>query len=169
MKIKHNTRMLVHLSILLAIEIVLSRFFSISTPIVKIGFAFVPLAICGILYGPIWAGAVGGLADLLGANLFSAGMYFPGFTLSSVLSGVVYGMFLHKRHCSLTNIAVLVFIQRFVIGLCLSTYWLTFLTDVPFTVLFTTRILQAIILVPLQIVVLRAITEKISTSVLSIE
>ncbi|MCH3913775.1 MAG: folate family ECF transporter S component [Acidaminococcaceae bacterium] len=169
MKIKHNTRMLVHLSILLTIEIVLSRFFSISTPIVKISFAFVPLALCGILYGPVWAGVLGGLADLLGANLFPVGMYFPGFTLSGALSGVVYGLFLYKRHCPLGNIAVLVFLQRIVIGLGLSTYWLTFLTDVPFTVLFTTRILQAIILIPLQIVVLRAITEKISTSVLSIE
>ena len=169
MKIKHNTRMLVHLSILLTIEIVLSRFFSISTPIVKISFAFVPLALCGILYGPVWAGVLGGLADLLGANLFPVGMYFPGFTLSGALSGVVYGLFLYKRRCPLGNIAVLVFLQRIVIGLGLSTYWLTFLTDVPFTVLFTTRILQAIILIPLQIVVLRAITEKISTSVLSIE
>ena len=169
MKIKHNTRMLVHLSILLTIEIVLSRFFSISTPIVKISFAFVPLALCGILYGPVWAGVLWGLADLLGANLFPVGMYFPGFTLSGTLSGVVYGLFLYKRHCPLGNIAVLVFIQRIVIGLGLSTYWLTFLTDVPFTVLFTTRILQAVILIPLQIVVLRAITEKISTSVLSIE
>ena len=169
MKTKHNTRMLVHLSILLAVEIILSRFFSISTPILKIGFAFVPLAICGILYGPVWAGVIGGLADLLGANLFPVGMYFPGFTISGALSGVVYGLFLHKKTCKWGNIIALVFIQRAVIGLCLSTYWLTFLTEVPFMVLLTTRILQAVLLMPLQIVMLRAITQKIHASSLSIE
>ncbi len=162
-----NTRIIVHLSILMAIEIVLSRFFSISTPIVKIGFAFVPLAICGLLYGPVWAGVVGALADILGANLFPVGMYFPGFTISSALSGVVYGLFLHKKHCSWRHIILLVLVQRMIIGLCLSTYWLTFLTKLPFMVLFSTRILQALVLIPIQIVMLRVITQKIHASSLS--
>lgn len=166
---KKPTKMLVRISILLAIEIILSRFFSISTPILKIGFAFVPLAICGIFYGPIWAGVVGGLADLLGANLFPVGIYFPGFTISGTLSGIVYGLFLHKRPWTWTNIVILVFIQRIVIGLFLSTYWLTFLTKLPFTVLFTTRILQALLLIPIQIFMLRIITQRIRTSALSLE
>ena len=75
---------MVQVAALIAIEIVLSRFCSIATPIVKIGFGFVPIAVCGMLYGPVWAGVAGGAADLLGAVLFPIGAYFPGFTLSAV-------------------------------------------------------------------------------------
>ena len=42
------------IGLLIAVEIVLSRLLSISTPITKIGFAFIPLSIIGMLYGPIW-------------------------------------------------------------------------------------------------------------------
>lgn len=47
-----NTKMIVTLGLLAAIEIVLSRFFSINAWNIKIGFSFVPLAVAGMLYGP---------------------------------------------------------------------------------------------------------------------
>lgn len=78
---KVNIKILVSVSALIALEVILSRFLSIATPVVKIGFGFVPIAVCAMLYGPIWAGAAGALADFLGATLFPIGAYFPGFTL----------------------------------------------------------------------------------------
>lgn len=74
---KSNIRTITHVAALIAIEIVLSRFCSIATPIVKIGFGFVPVAVCAMLYGPVWAGAAGGLGDFIGAILFPIGGYSP--------------------------------------------------------------------------------------------
>ena len=59
---------LAQVAVLLAMEVMLSRFFSIATPVTKFSFAFVPLAICGALFGPVYGGIMGGLADLLGAG-----------------------------------------------------------------------------------------------------
>lgn len=161
MQNKRNIRMLAHLSILITTEIILSRFFSLTTPVVKIGFAFVPLALCGIMYGPFWTGVVAVVADLIGAGLFPSGVFFPGFTLSAGLSGIAYGVFLHGKNYSWKNLIILVLIQRIVIGLVLTTYWLTFLTSMPFETLLAARVLQVFILVPVQLVVLRIITQKI--------
>ncbi len=159
MKIK--TRTLAHVAILVTIEIVLSRFLSISTPVVKIGFAFVPVVICAMLYGPFWAGVVGGVSDVIGAILFPIGMYFPGFTISSILSGVVYGVFLHKGKCSWPKLITMVLINRICIGLFLSTYWFTVLTKLPFLVLLSSRAIQAVVLIPVQLLVIKLLDTKL--------
>ena len=66
MEQKSNTKRLVVLAFLIALEIILTRFCSIQTPIVRIGFGFLPVAMMGILYGPIWAGIGYAIGDLLG-------------------------------------------------------------------------------------------------------
>lgn len=156
-----KTRTLVQVALLLTLEIVLSRFLSISTPLVKIGFAFIPVVICAMAYGPVWAGIMAALGDLIGAILFPIGIYFPGFTLSSGLCGVVYGLFLYKRTSSWPSLLIMLLIIRVVINLGLSTYWLTVLTGMPFMVLASTRIVQAIVLIPLQLIVIRALEMKL--------
>ena len=93
-KIKWNTRTLVTLSILTALEIVLNRFLSINAWNTKIGFSFIPVAVAGMLFGPLGGAVVGALGDLVGAILFPIGAYFPGFTLTAFLTGLVYGLFL---------------------------------------------------------------------------
>ena len=75
--------MLVVMAMLAALQIVLSRFLSINTQITKIGFAFVPIAICAMLFGPLPTVIVAVVADVLGASLFPSGPFFPGFTLTA--------------------------------------------------------------------------------------
>ena len=85
---------------LIAAAIVLSRFLSINAWNLKIGFTFVPVFLAAYLYGPLGGAIVGGIADFLGATLFPIGAYFPGFTLTCVLTGVVYGLLLQKKQKS---------------------------------------------------------------------
>ena len=67
-------QMLMRLALLIALEVVLSRWLSFNAMQYKIGFAFVPLAIAAVLYGPLGGMAVGGMSDLLGATLFPSGI-----------------------------------------------------------------------------------------------
>jgi len=86
------------IALLIAMEVILTRFLSIQTPVVRIGFGFLPIVIVAMLYGPVYAGAAAAMADLLGAMLFPIGPYFPGFTFTAFLIGAVYGLFLYKRN-----------------------------------------------------------------------
>lgn len=152
---------LVHVALFIALEIILSRFCSIQTPIAKIGFAFVPVALCGMLYGPVWAGILGGISDMLGAILFPfGGNYFPGFTISAILAGATYGVFLHKKEQSIYNLCIALFINRFMISLGLSTFWLTIITRVPYRLLLIARITQNILLFCVELAILRTIQIK---------
>ena len=49
------------------------------------------------IYGPKYSAIIAGLGDLIGALLFPFGPYFPGFTISSALMGLVYGILLYKK------------------------------------------------------------------------
>ena len=60
-----NVRRMVNIALLIALQIVLSRFLSINTPFIRIGFSFIPLAAIGMLYGPLWGAAGAVIADLI--------------------------------------------------------------------------------------------------------
>ena len=157
-----NTQILIKASFLIVMEIIFSRFCSFTTPVVKIGFAFLPIAICGIFYGPFLAGFVGGVADIVGTVLFPvAGPFFPGFTISAILIGVVYGKLLNNKKCLWSRLIIAVLLNTLGVGLCINTFWMTLITDVPFTTLIFTRIIQTIIMIPVQILTIRTLQVRL--------
>ena len=148
---KFTTRTITTLALLTAIEIVLSRFLSISAWNIKIGFSFVPVVVAALLFGPIGAGIVGALGDFVGAILFPIGAYFPGFTLTAFLTGCVFGLFLQKEQNWPRYIAA-VGINQFVLSLFLNTLWISILYGSPYGPLLATRVIQSIILTTVQLV-----------------
>ena len=153
---KFTTRNISMMGLLIALEIVLSRFLSISTPYTKIGFAFVPVAIAGILLGPLGAGIVGALADFLGAVLFPIGAYFPGFTLTAFLMGLCYGVFL-KENQKFWRVLAAVAVHQLVLSLLLNTLWLSIMNGAPYWPLMLSRVPQCVILFAVQLAVIQAL------------
>ena len=90
-------------SMLLAMFIILNRFISIKTEILVISFSFVPIMMSAIWLGPKYSTTIALLGDLLGAILFPFGPYFPGFTISSAISGLIYGVFLYNNGKEMNN------------------------------------------------------------------
>ena len=150
---KIPVRKLVYLGVLTALEIVLSRFLSISAWNLKIGLSFVPVAAAAMLFGPWSAGVVGALGDFVGALLFPVGPYFPGFTLTAFLTGAVYGLFLRKK-CDFPRVAAAVAVQQLFLSFLLNSFWISVLYGSPFKALLASRAVQCAILIPVQIVVL---------------
>ncbi len=153
---KLDTKTIVIIGLLVAMEIILNRFLSINAWNIKIGFSFVPIVLAAVLFGPIHAAVVGGLGDLLGAILFPIGAYFPGFTLTAVLMGLVWGFFLHKEQ-TIPRILASVGINQFILGLVVNTFWISVLYGSPYGPLFVTRIFQALVLTVVQAVVIYGI------------
>ena len=156
---KISTKMLVTLAMLLAIEIVLSRFLAIQTPITRIGFGFVPLVMAGILFGPIPAAIVAVLADILGAILFpTGGAYYPPLTVTSLLVGLTYGFFLYKKNfdpkkaTDWIRVVLTVIVRQGVLALLLQSYWLSLLQGITYKQCLITRIPQVLILAAVEII-----------------
>ena len=162
-KVKTNSSVkqittVVTLSLLIALEIVLSRFLSFSVWNQKIGLSFICVVLAAALYGPVGGAVVGGLADFIGAILFPIGAYFPGFTFTRILVGIVFGIFLSGKLYSKANkivcVVFSVLITQIVGSLLLDTLWISILYGTPFKELMITRLVQCAIMIPLQIVLI---------------
>ena len=155
-----KTYRIVMIACLVAIEIILSRFLSVSMWNMKIGFAFIPVVIAAILFGPIEAGITGAVADFLGAILFPIGAYFPGFTLTAFLVGITYGLFIHKSQ-TFKNIFTSILINQIFFSLLLNTLWISILYGTPYKSLLPVRTVQTIILIVVQTIIVKLIVKYI--------
>lgn len=126
---KKRIRLITVSALLVALEVVLNRFLSINTFGLKIGFSFVPIVFAAILFGPLTAGIIYGISDFIGALLFPIGPYFPGFTVSAALMGMVYGVFLYGKDKPklLKHVIPPVLINSVVFGLLINTMWVSIL------------------------------------------
>lgn len=157
--LKTNVKNLAVVASLIALNIVLSRFVSINAWNIKIGFTFISLYVAGYLYGPITAAIVGGLGDFIGASLFPIGPYFPGFTLTAVLTGLLFGLFLKDQN----NFKVIIFtvlINEIVCSLVLNTYWIHLLYNADYKVLLISRLLQCGVMSIVEILTIKFLSKS---------
>lgn len=153
-----NLKKVIYLSLLIAMEVIFTRFLSINTTIVRIGFGFLPIAIAAIMFGPIYGGIMAALSDLIGMMLFpTGGTFFPGFTISAFVTGVVFGLVLYKKKKTVSRIASAVLIDTLIVTLILNTIWLSIITGNGVYILLPTRLLKAAIMIPIEIVLIHQI------------
>jgi len=145
-----KTKKIVLAGLLLAASIILSRFISIKTPILVISFTYIPIMFSAILLGPKWSATIAGLADLIGAILFPFGTFFPGYTLSAILTGLIYGLLLHNK-VSLKNLIISSVIVLLFIHTGLTSLWVNITSGKAILVFLPTRIISAIIMLPIQV------------------
>jgi len=123
-----RTRTLTTTGILLAIQMVLSSYGAIEvTDSLKISLAHLALAPTAVFFGPVVAGMQGALSDILGFILKPTGPYFPGFTISAMLLGVIYGLALHHTERKLWQIVAARLAVMVLINIGLNTLFLTML------------------------------------------
>lgn len=146
-----KTQILVRAAVLTAVQVVLARYLSINTQLLRISFAFITVYIAAMLYGPVWAAAVDGTADIIGALLWPTGPYVPHFTISAVLSGACYGFFLHRKNIKWYHALIPVIIGNLFINTVLNTYWLKLLYGYGFLALLPTRAWKNAVMIPLQV------------------
>ncbi len=131
---KKNSQSIQYITVtamLIACQVVLGNLLQIPMLGKQYHFGFLPIALAGALMGPVPAMIVGGLGDLIGAHLFPAGAYFPGFTLTNALVGLVCGLILKGRKPGWLRCIAAVTVSLVGINLPLNSLWLHMLAFVP--------------------------------------
>ena len=131
------------MAMLLALAVVLGFYATIQIgDFLRIGFAFIPNELTGMLFGPVAGGFMGAIADIAKYAVKPIGAFFPGFTISGLLAGLIYGVVLYKKPVSLKRIIVANTLVTVFVNLLLNTYWLTILYGNAFAVLLPARIIK---------------------------
>ena len=144
---------LVTVALLLALEVILGTFFTINfAGIAKIGFGFLPIAMIAIMYGPLWAGTAYAIGDVLAWFIKPEGAYFPGFTLTCFLVGVVMGLFLYKKKITLARSALCFLPIVIFLDFLLNTFWLHILMNQGFIALLPSRAVKCMVTYVIEVI-----------------
>ncbi len=157
-----TTRKVTTTGLLIALQIILTRFFSFETATLRVGFGFLPIALSAILFGPLTAGVTAALSDIIGMLLFPKSMYFPGFTLSAFISGVIYGLLLYKDKYSLKNVFFAVLLVTLICDLGLNTLWLLIITGKAIGVIFMSRLIKSAAMFPIQVIMIHLVWKHLN-------
>ncbi|MBP2099752.1 folate family ECF transporter S component [Enterococcus rivorum] len=166
MKQKHvlkiHTKDIALLGVLIAVEVIITRFFAIENSFIRISFSFLPLMLMGHLFGP-WLAGLGGVAgDLIGMMIFPKAMFFPGFTLNAFLIPFIYGCFFYKKDITLKRNITAQLLIALSISLFLTPIWLNMLFKIPIIELLPVRLLKESVLLPLNILLSHYLFNKTS-------
>lgn len=138
-----------------ALAIVLSYTTSIDLgPYLRIGFSGYANRMVEFLLGPFVGAVFGGVMDILKFMLKPTGAYFPGFTISAILSGLIYGYFLHQKKVVWWRVLAAEVCVKLFINCLLNTWWLNILYGKAFFAIFPARVLKNLIALPMDTILL---------------
>ena len=150
-----DLRSLVGLALFMALGIVLEIIGTIQVlPELQLSFGFLTAALIGMLYGPFCAAVTGTFTDLIVFSLHPTGVYFPGFTLTSLLGGIFYGLILYKKKHSLGRLILAKSSVTLFLNILLNSFWLTLLYDQAFFAMLPVRITKNLIMLPVEILLM---------------
>ena len=131
------------------------------TDSLKISLAHLAIAPTAILFGPVVAGLQGALSDLLGFMLKPTGPYFPGFTLTAALLGVIYGLLLYKTKRTTWQIIAARVIVCLFVNIGLNTVFLTMLYGPSRLATLPLRAFKNIVQLPIDCLLLGAVSRAV--------
>ncbi|WP_373842879.1 folate family ECF transporter S component [Limosilactobacillus sp.] len=166
---RFTTRQMTLASMLIALQVVLGKL-SVGDPtVVKVGLGFMATALIGYFLGPWTGGIAMVINDLISNTILSSGtLFFPGFTFSAFVSGVIAGMFLYNQKITWQRALVYEFFQILITNVIFTTLWIYLMslssssTGRTFMALLTIRLPKEIITWPIEGLVVYFILRQVA-------
>ncbi len=117
-----SIRSLAFAALLCALAIVIEKFNIPITPTIQVSMSFLVISLCSMLTGPVLAIFCGLTVDLIGA-INSGYSFFAGYTLTAVLTAVVYALFLYRAQITFARIAISKFLVNLFVNTLLGSVW----------------------------------------------
>lgn len=157
-----NVRVLAFSGLVCAMAIVLESFpIYLLGPSLKIYFSFLVVGLGCACYGPVVGMLAGAVIDSVGFLLAGYGEpYFPGYLLTAVLSGLIYGVLLYRRRVTVLRLVVLRVLINFGSNVLLGSVWKAMLYGKGYLYYVSTGLVKNTVMLPIEVfllwVVLRA-------------
>ena len=157
-----RVRGLVVAAMLLALQVVLGLVAAIPVgPSIRISFGYLALSAAGALLGPAVAPINGALADVIVFLIRPTGPYFPGFTVTGLVSGFIYGLMLYRRDVTLRRLLVTKLLIDLICNLLLNTIWIHMLYGKALFALLPSRALKNLIQYPVDVLLMYPVMKKV--------
>ena len=151
-----NVRMLTLAGIITAASIVLESFpiYLLGTSL-KIYFSFLVISLGCYVYGPAVGILVGFANDTLGFLISSFGEpYFPGYLITAMLSGLIYGTLLYRQRITVLRLVVVRLVINYGSNVLLGSVWKAMLYGKGYYYYFTTGLVKNTIMLPIEVLLM---------------
>ncbi len=116
---------------------------------IRIGFSGLPNQVVDYLFGPAIGAIFGAALDVIKWFLQPTGDFFPGFTISAALGGIIYGFAFYKKNVTILRVFSAQLIVKIFVNICLNSLWLKMLYDQAILALLPGRVLSNVIMLPI--------------------
>lgn len=151
-----NVRMLTLAGIITAASIVLESFpiYLLGTSL-KIYFSFLVISLGCYVYGPAVGILVGFANDTLGFLISSFGEpYFPGYFITAMLSGLIYGTLLYRQRITVLRLVVVRLVINYGSNVLLGSVWKAMLYGKGYYYYFTTGLVKNTTMLPIEVLLM---------------
>lgn len=149
-----NLRSIIFAGLAIALASVLSSLYIPIGVNLRITTAFLAIAISSMVFGPIVGLSVGLAYDLFGYLFTPTMVFFPGYTLSSMLEFFIYGIFLYRCKISVLRVFLCKFIIDFGIHVGLGCLWSSMLFGKGYYYFFIKSFIKNTIMLPIEVIML---------------
>lgn len=157
-----NVRNLVTAGLLIALKLVLDLFTIQITPTLHLGFEFLVSATISMLFGPVVGAMCGGLSDIINYIINPKGTFFPGFTISAMVGGIIYGLVLYKKKLTITRCIIAEVAIIIIVDILLNTFWLSLLYGKAFNILLPARIVKNVVMIPINVAMMYCVLNLVN-------
>jgi ECF transporter S component (folate family) len=163
---KFSSQVITVSAMLIALGVILSFLRIPLSTVTEITLTGLPIAVGGYMFGP-WIGfLIGALIDICGYFASPRGAFFPGFTISTALTGMIYGLLLYRRWWDsqaggrgfaggskklLLRIAAAHLLKTVFISLMLNCFWLSIFYGMDFSAVFLASVPKEAINFPIEV------------------
>jgi len=162
-----KTKKIIISALLLASFIILDRLVTINAQFLAINLSLLPIMLAGMILGPKYSTIIAILGDLIGSILWPFGAYFVGFTITSGITGFIFGTLLYKKtnktnklfwiKAIVSNILVYLIVNILLNSLCLHIMY-----EKAFIYYLGLRVSTQTILLPIYIALIIALEKALS-------
>ena len=149
-----NVRVLAFAGLIAALAMILECFpVYLLGPSLKIYFSFLVISLGCRCYGPVVGMMVGAIVDSLGFLLSGYGEpYFPGYLLTAILSGLIYGVGLYRKPLRWWRVLAVRLVINYGSNVLLGSVWKAMLYGKGYYYYFTTGLVKNTTLLPVEVV-----------------
>lgn len=148
-----NVRVLAFAGLVCAMAIVLEGLpIYLLGPSLKIYFSFLVVGLGCMCYGPCVGMMAGAIIDSVGFLLSSYGEpYFPGYLITAMLSGLIYGVMLYQRKPTIPRLIVTRLLINYGSNVLLGSVWKAMLYGKGYLYYLSTGMVKNTIMIPIEV------------------
>ena len=148
-----NVRVLAFAGLVCAMAIVLEGLpIYLLGPSLKIYFSFLVVGLGCMCYGPVVGMMAGAIIDTVGFLLAGYGEpYFPGYLITAMLSGLIYGVMLYQRKPTIPRLIVTRLLINYGSNVLLGSVWKAMLYGKGYLYYLSTGMVKNTIMIPIEV------------------